>query len=122
VRATQFFEFIPAIAAAATSGDTVRLPAARFQPMAAQEVSEMVAAIAQQEPAQGIVEIAGPEAVPIALFVSRYLHSQGEGRTVVATPEALYFGVDVEGDKLVAGPGARQGARKLDAWLQGLGR
>ena len=38
VHATQFFEFIKSIAAAATDGDTVRLPPALFQPMAADEI------------------------------------------------------------------------------------
>jgi uncharacterized protein YbjT (DUF2867 family) len=117
VRATQFFEFIAGIADSGTSGDTVRLPAARFQPMAARDVSELVAQIAQQAPARGIVEIAGPEAVPIAQFVSRQLHVRKDPRTVVAAADAPYFGMPLEDDTLVARPGARQGAIRFDQWL-----
>src|SRR4051795_8256938 len=39
VHATQFFEFIDRIADDATDGDTVRLPPALFQPMAADDVA-----------------------------------------------------------------------------------
>src|SRR5712672_3445630 len=43
VRATQFFEFVGGIAQAATEGQTVRLPAALFQPIAANDVAAFVA-------------------------------------------------------------------------------
>ena len=43
VHATQFFEFIKGIADQATVGDTVRVPAVLFQPMAAEDVASGVA-------------------------------------------------------------------------------
>jgi uncharacterized protein YbjT (DUF2867 family) len=43
IHATQFFEFLRGIAGSATDGDKVRLPHARFQPMAAQDVAAAVA-------------------------------------------------------------------------------
>lgn len=118
VRATQFFEFIASIGESGTSGDTVRLPAARFQPMAARDVSELVAAIAQEAPVQGMVEIAGPEAVPIAQFVSRQLHRKADPRTVIAAADASYFGVPLDDDTLVAGGAARRGNIRFDQWLE----
>src|ERR687897_802576 len=42
VRATQFFEFVPRIAADATEGNTVRLPPALIQPLAADDVASAV--------------------------------------------------------------------------------
>src|SRR5262245_897701 len=39
VRATQFFEFVAAIADSATDGNVVRLPPVDFQPMAAEDVA-----------------------------------------------------------------------------------
>ena len=42
VRSTQFYEFVNPIADAATEGDTVRLPAARIQPIAAEDVARAV--------------------------------------------------------------------------------
>jgi uncharacterized protein YbjT (DUF2867 family) len=42
VHATQFFEFVKSIAASATEGNTVRLPPALFQPVAAEDVAKVV--------------------------------------------------------------------------------
>jgi uncharacterized protein YbjT (DUF2867 family) len=61
VRATQFYEFVTSIADAATDGDTVRLPTALIQPIAADEVARAVARIAVGAPVNGIVEVGGPE-------------------------------------------------------------
>src|SRR5436309_3126415 len=46
VHATQFFEFIDRIAGAATDGNTVKLPPALIQPMAADDVAGAVARVA----------------------------------------------------------------------------
>ena len=51
VHATQFFEFIDGIADAGTDGNTVRLPPALFQPMAADDVARAVAQVAVGPPA-----------------------------------------------------------------------
>src|SRR3954449_8658738 len=59
VHATQFFEFIERIAADATDGDTVRLPPALIQPMAADDVASAVGRVAVGEPLNGMGEGAG---------------------------------------------------------------
>ena len=118
VRATQFYEFIESIAGFSTQGDTVRLPSSSFQPIAAQDVSALVAAAAQEPPAGGIVEIAGPEAGPMALFVSRFLHRKGDPRTVVAAADAPYFGVAIEEDTLVPAGNPRRGVVRFEEWLR----
>ena len=61
VHATQFFEFVKSIAAAATDGDTVRLAPVLIQPMAADDVAAVLADVATNAPANGTVELAGPE-------------------------------------------------------------
>src|SRR6195952_395933 len=61
VRATQFFEFVGWIAQSGTAGQTVRLPPALFQPMSSDDVAAAVADYAVTAPANGTVEIAGPE-------------------------------------------------------------
>jgi uncharacterized protein YbjT (DUF2867 family) len=58
VRATQFFEFLDRIAADATDANTVRLPPALIQPMAAEDVASALGRIAMGAPVNGIVEIA----------------------------------------------------------------
>jgi len=46
IRATQFFEFFQRIAQDSTEGDTVRLPDALIQPMAADDVAAAVGRVA----------------------------------------------------------------------------
>src|SRR5882757_4918011 len=63
VRATQFFEFVGAIAQTATDGQTVRLPPARMQPIVSDDVAAELAAVALAEPLNGVVDLAGPEPI-----------------------------------------------------------
>ena len=59
VRATQFMEFIGGIADFSTQDGTVRIGDGLFQPIAAEDVSALVAQIALAGPQNGTVEIAG---------------------------------------------------------------
>src|SRR5712675_2205286 len=61
IRATQFFEFVKAIADLSTEGNKVRLPTALIQPMAAGDVASAVGRIATGSPVNGTVEVGGPE-------------------------------------------------------------
>ncbi|NUT33724.1 MAG: SDR family oxidoreductase [Hamadaea sp.] len=118
VRATQFFEFLKGIADAATTGDQVRVTSKTLQPLAAAEVAAYVAEIATGAPANGIVEIAGPERIPLADAVRRRLAALGDPRTVVADDTAAYFGAVIDDDTLVPGDEAyRQATTTLTAWL-----
>src|SRR6185295_10350408 len=63
VRATQFFEFVGAIAQSATDGQTVRLSPALVQPIVSDDVAAAVADIALAQPRSGTVELAGPEKI-----------------------------------------------------------
>src|SRR5262245_51526172 len=71
VHATQFFEFLKSIAAAATEGNTVRLPPVLIQPMAADDVASAVGRIAVGPPLNGPVEVGGPDGVRIGELVRR---------------------------------------------------
>src|SRR5215472_5631837 len=64
LRATQFFEFLGAIAG--PGADTVRLPDAPMQPMAADDVASALADVAVGSPANRMLEVAGPESLSIA--------------------------------------------------------
>ncbi|WP_156687132.1 SDR family oxidoreductase [Mycobacterium sp. Marseille-P9652] len=92
VRATQFFEFVDAIADSATDGDTVRLPHGAFQPIASKDVAAAVTRAAIGEPLNGIVNIAGPEKLGMDEFIRNRLAASGDPRNVVADPTARYFG------------------------------
>ena len=118
VRSTQFLEFLGGIAASSTDGNTVRLSPGLFQPIAADDVAAVVAEVALAEPANGIVEIAGPERAPFNEIVARYLKAVGDPREVVGDPGARYFGGLVEERSLVPLGGARLGPTRFGDWLK----
>lgn len=117
VRATQFFEFVATIADSATEGDTVRLPAATFQPMAAADVAEAVVIAAVNEPRNGIVEAGGPEKVGLDELIRTALAARGDRRTVVTDPDALYWGIPVDDTTLVPAAGAALFDTRFADWL-----
>jgi uncharacterized protein YbjT (DUF2867 family) len=118
IRSTQFMEFLGGIAASGAEGDKVRIPTGLFQPIAADDVAASVADAALAKPANGIVEIAGPEGAPFNEFVARYLRAVGDAREVVGDPEARYFGGPVEERSLVPLGTARLGPTRLEDWLK----
>jgi uncharacterized protein YbjT (DUF2867 family) len=118
VRATQFLEFLRAIADSSADGNQVRLPPCLFQPIAAEDVAAVVAEVALAAPRNGIVEIAGPERAPFNEFVARYLKAVGDPREVVRDPKAGYWGGRVEERSLVPLGEARLGRIGLAEWLR----
>jgi uncharacterized protein YbjT (DUF2867 family) len=118
IRATQFMEFIPAIAASSADGNVVRLSPGLFQPIASDDVAANVADVALAPPRNGIVEIAGPERMPFNEIIARYLKAVGDSREVVRDPEARYFGGRVEEHSLVPLGDARLGRIGLDEWIR----
>jgi len=117
LRATPFFEFIAGIVAAGGDGDTVRLSDALLQPEAAEDVVETLADVATSPPANRIIELGGPEALPITEFARRWLHNRNDPRQVVADHSVGYFGAVVDDTSLVPALGARHGHIKFAEWL-----
>jgi uncharacterized protein YbjT (DUF2867 family) len=122
VRATQFFEFMKRIADTATEGNTVRLPAASFQPLAADDVAEVVARTAVGSPLNGMVELGGPERLGFAEFISMGLDAHQDPREVVVDPHARYFGTELSERSLVPNDGALIGETRFEDWLTSSGR
>jgi uncharacterized protein YbjT (DUF2867 family) len=117
VHATQFFEFVDSVARAATDGDTVRLAPVLIQPMAADDVAAAVCEVALGAPRNGVVEIGGPEEFRLDELVRRALAAQGDPRTVVADPGALYFGARLDERTLVPDPDATLASTRFEDWL-----
>jgi uncharacterized protein YbjT (DUF2867 family) len=118
VHATQFFEFIKSIAAAATDGDTVRLAPVLIQPMAADDVARAVGQVAVGSPVNGIVEVAGPERFRLDELIRRGLSARNDPREVIADAHARYFGAELGERTLVPGDGARLGETRFEDWLR----
>jgi uncharacterized protein YbjT (DUF2867 family) len=117
VRATQFFEFVGGIAQAATEGQTVRLPPALMQPIAADDVAAAVADAALAAPLNGTFDVAGPEPIRQDDLVRQFLRATGDPRTVVTDPRALYFGLALDDRSLTPGDNPRLGPTRFADWL-----
>jgi uncharacterized protein YbjT (DUF2867 family) len=117
VHATQFFEFVKSIAAAATEGDTVRLAPVMIQPMAADDVAKAVGRIALGTPVNGVVEVAGPEPFRLDELIRKGLSASRDPRAVVSDPRARYFGAILGMRTLMPGDGARLGDARFADWL-----
>ena len=118
LRATQFFEFIGAIAQSGTQGDSVRLPAADLQPIDSADVAAALAKVAEQPPSNQTVEVAGPDRQPIASFVKAYLQHNGDSREVISDAQATYFGAPIDDRSLTPGAHPLIGTNRYDTWLK----
>ena len=119
VRATQFFEFVTAIADTSTDpdGTKVHLPPALFQPIAADDVVSALGRIAEGAPLNGTVEVAGPEQLRLDEVVRWALSTYDDPRTVVTDLRGRYFGSELQEHTLVAGQGAQLGEMRFEKWL-----
>ena len=143
VRATQFFEFVGGIADSATTGDTVRLPPALMQPMAAVDVAALLADVVNSVPlpfsekekwdgslVNTTIDIAGPDPIHMDDLVRQYLAATSRSsphapprsplpapRSVVTDPTATYFGIPVNDQSLVPTGPARLGPIHFKDWL-----
>jgi uncharacterized protein YbjT (DUF2867 family) len=118
LRATQFFEFVDGIAQFGAQGDVVRLPASLFQPIAAADVAAALAQLVDEPPHNALIDLAGPEAVPMHELIARYLQSKNDPRRVIADASAGYFGTPIDDRSLTPGPNPRLGPTHFDDWLK----
>jgi uncharacterized protein YbjT (DUF2867 family) len=117
LRAAQFFEFIGRIADSSTTGDTVQVPPVFLQPESADDVAAALAELAANEPANGIVELAGPEEFRLDELVRRVLSANNDSRRVTADIEARYFGAELNYFSLTPGGHARIAPTRFEDWL-----
>jgi uncharacterized protein YbjT (DUF2867 family) len=117
VRSTQFFEFMRATADSATDGDTVHVPSANLQPIAAKDVAAAVTEVALSDPVNRVIEIAGPERIKFPELIRRVLAADNDPRKVVGEEHARYFGTELTDTSITAGPDARLGKTSFAEWL-----
>jgi uncharacterized protein YbjT (DUF2867 family) len=121
VRATQFFEFVKTLAQAATANSVVRVAPVKMQPMISDDVAALLAKFTLAAPANGTVEIAGPEVIRQDELIRRFLQATDDARTVAADPQALYFyTMPVDDRSLVPGPTPHLGTVRFGDWLNGV--
>jgi uncharacterized protein YbjT (DUF2867 family) len=117
VRATQFFEFVGAIAQLSTDGQSVRLPPAMMQPIAADDVAAEIAAVAVGKPFNRTIDLAGPEPIRMDELIRRFLQANRDERQVITDIQARYYGIKVNDQSLTPGPQSRLGPTRFETWL-----
>jgi uncharacterized protein YbjT (DUF2867 family) len=117
IQATQFFEFLKGLADISVIDGKVHVPPVLFQPMSADDVASAVGKAAVGPPANGIVEIAGPEQFRIDELVRRRLAALKDSREVIADRNALYSGARITDETLVPDKNARLGETRFETWL-----
>ncbi|CAN5521231.1 SDR family oxidoreductase [soil metagenome] len=117
VKATQFYEFVKSIADSATVDGVVRLPHELIQPLPSEDAAAAVAKTAAHEPLNGVVEVGGPDALPMDEFIRAGLAATGDPRTVVGDPDATYFGTHLQQRSLVADEGAQLSTLTYAEWM-----
>jgi uncharacterized protein YbjT (DUF2867 family) len=119
LRATQFFEFVGAIAySGREDGNTIHLTSAALQPVASVDVAAALTAIAQKAPINQTVEVAGPDRRPIVEFVSEYLKHTKDPREAVSDDTVPYFGASINDKSLTPGDNPIVGATRFEDWLE----
>ena len=88
-----------------------------IQPMAAEDVATEVARVAVGPPLNGIVEVAGPDQFRLDEIVRRYLAARDDRRSVIADPNARYYGAKVEERTLLPDNNATIGETRFEDWL-----
>jgi uncharacterized protein YbjT (DUF2867 family) len=116
VHATQFFEFVQSIADGATEGNVVRMAPVLFQPVAGDDVAQVVGRTAVRSPLNGRVELAGPEQYRMDEFFRMVLADQQDPREVVTDERARYFGAELSERSLVPLGEAILGETRYAEW------
>lgn len=117
LRSTQFFEFVDGIIQSAAKDNVIRLSPALLQPIASDDVVAALAELTLRKPVNGIVEVGGPEKIPLDVLARQHLASKGDGRQVVADVRARYFGTELDDKSLTPEDGARLGHIRFADWL-----
>ena len=117
IRSTQFFEFLGGIAQSAADGGTIRLSPAHLQPVASDDVAALVTNVATMAPANGVIELAGPDRIGLDDLVRRYLAAKHDSRKVVTDVHARYFGTELNDKSLTPGDNPHIGSTSFEKWL-----
>lgn len=117
LRSTQFFELAGRIVEAATTGNEVYISPAAFQPVAADEVVDVLATIVTGIPLNNTVEVAGPVLMSMYEFIRYYLNATEDPRQLYQDDHARYLGATLNDTSLTPGDRAHIGSIKYEDWF-----
>ncbi|HZX03065.1 SDR family oxidoreductase [Kribbella sp.] len=117
VHATQFMEFVGAIADEGTWDDgKVHIAPVAWAPIAAEDVARNLGRVAVGGPLNGRIDIAGPDEFRMDEFFRKALAEHGDPREVVTDVHAKYFGSELTERSLVPIGEATLGELHYDEW------
>ncbi len=116
VRSTQFHDFAAMVAGWTLQDGVATIPPLLVQPIAQQEVGEMLAEVATSAPLGRPIDIAGPETQDLVDMARRTFAARGEQVRLVPTWRGV-FDTSMAGEVLLPGDGARLGRVTFDDWL-----
>ncbi|WP_368564761.1 SDR family oxidoreductase [Pseudoxanthomonas sp. UTMC 1351] len=119
VQSTQFFEFMANIIPPGSGRETVHLSPALVQPVAADDVANLLVERVTMPPSDAPTEIAGPESYRLCELVQWVMYSYQDDRPVVADPTASYYGAILDDHMLTPGPHALTAKTYFRDWLDG---
>jgi uncharacterized protein YbjT (DUF2867 family) len=116
VRATQFHDFAAMVAGWSEQNGVAPIAPLLVQPIAHADVAAALADVVTAAPLRDRVEIAGPQTEDFVDMARRTFAVRGKDITLVPTWRA-FFGVDMAGEVLLPGAGARLGKTTFADWL-----
>ncbi|MEU1542504.1 SDR family oxidoreductase [Actinacidiphila glaucinigra] len=116
VPATQFHDFAAAVTAWTEQDGVAMIPPLLVQPIAPADVADVLAEIAVGPPLGRHPDVAGPEPQDLVDMARRTNDARGHKVKLVPTWSSL-LGVDMAGNVLLPGEGARIAPTTFDAWL-----
>lgn len=119
VRATQFFEFMANIIPPGSGKDSVHLSPALVQPVAADDVADLLAGLVTPPLPYRAIEIAGPETYRLCDLVQWTMYSYQDDRPVIADPAVRYYGAILDDRTLTPRANALIAGTRFRDWLDG---
>lgn len=119
VQSTQFFEFMANIIPPGSGKESVHLSPVLVQPVAADDVADLLADLVAAPPSHAVIEIAGPESYRLCDLVQWVMYSYQDDRPVIADPAASYYNAILDDHTLTPGAHASLARTNFRSWLDG---
>lgn len=116
--ATQFYDFAEIVTTWTERDGSATIAPLLVQPVAPADVADALAEIATGDPQGRCPDLAGPEPQDLVDLARRTRAARGTSIRLIPTWSGL-FGLDMAGDVLLPGPGARIAPTTFDDWLAG---
>jgi uncharacterized protein YbjT (DUF2867 family) len=116
VRATQFHDFAGMVVSWTRDGDSAFVPPLLVQPVDVGDVAAVLVEVASGGSGEGMLEVAGPEKQDLVDMARRTLAARGD-HVHLTTGWDERYPVEMAGNALLPGPGARIGTTTFEEWL-----